>query len=69
MKFYLSRSEDVEAAPSIGPKTAIRLAKVGIRTVDDLLNADAETAAAELDVSHINAETLADWQHLSLIHI
>ncbi|MEM8944904.1 MAG: DUF4332 domain-containing protein [Planctomycetota bacterium] len=62
-KFYLNRHEDVEAAPSIGPKTASRLAKVGIRTVADLLNADPDSTATELDVSHINAETLAEWQH------
>lgn len=62
-KFYLSRHQDVEAAPSIGPKTATRLAKVGIRTVADLLNADPESTATELDVSHISAETFAEWQH------
>lgn len=62
-RFYLSRTQDVEAAPSIGPKTAERLAKVGIRTVADLLNADPTSTAAELDVSHITAETLTDWQN------
>ena len=62
-RFYLGRQQDVEDAPSIGPKTAARLAKVGIRTVSDLLNADPESTAKELDVSHIKAETLAAWQH------
>lgn len=63
LKFYLSREQDVEDAPSIGPKTATRLAKVGIRSINDLLNADPETTSAELDVSHISAETFAAWQH------
>jgi|GEM_PF-1361793 len=62
-RFYLSREQDVEAAPSIGPKTATRLAKVGVRTVADLLHADPDSTATELDQNHITAETIAAWQH------
>ncbi len=62
-KFHLSREQDVEAAPSIGPKTAKRLAKVGVRTVADLLNADPDSTATEIDVRHISATTIAEWQH------
>ncbi|NOY42049.1 MAG: DUF4332 domain-containing protein [Planctomycetes bacterium] len=61
--FYLARESDVEAAPSIGPKTASRLSKVGIRTVADLLSADPDSTAEELDVSHIKPTTIANWQH------
>ncbi|MCG8448238.1 MAG: DUF4332 domain-containing protein, partial [Pirellulales bacterium] len=64
-RFTLQRESDVEAAPSIGPKTADRLAKVGIRTVADLLNSDPESTAEELNVSHITAKTIAVWQHQS----
>ncbi|MCA9230906.1 MAG: DUF4332 domain-containing protein [Planctomycetales bacterium] len=64
-RFYLQRSSPVEEAPSIGPKTADRLAKVGIRTVADLLNADPEATAEELGVRHINAATIAAWQQQS----
>ncbi len=63
LDFYLERESDIEAAPSIGPKTASRLSKVGIRTVADLLNADPDSTAEELDVSHIRPATIADWQH------
>ena len=61
--FTLVHRDDVEKAPSIGPKTADRLAKVGIRTVADLLNADAEFTAEEVNVSHITAKIIASWQH------
>lgn len=63
LRFFLERSSNVEDAPSIGPKTAERLAEVGIRTVADLLNADAESTANEIDSSHIKADTIAAWQH------
>ena len=62
-RFHLEREKPVEEAPSIGPKTAERLATVGIRSVADLLNADPESTAEELGVRHINAETIAKWQH------
>ncbi len=62
-KFYLSLDSDVEDGPSIGPKTAEKLAAVGIRSVADLLNADSASVAEELDVSHIRAAQIVDWQH------
>ena len=60
--FTLNCSNDVEAAPSIGPKTADRLAQVGIRSVADLLSANPESVAEELDTNHINAKMVASWQ-------
>ena len=62
LKFYLNRSDDVEAAPSIGPKTAQRLGTVGIYTVDDLLAADATDVATRLDNRRITADTILQWQ-------
>ncbi|MEZ6060767.1 MAG: DUF4332 domain-containing protein [Planctomycetaceae bacterium] len=61
-KFYLSRSSDVEAAPSIGPKTAERLARANILTVDDLLNASPETVVAQLNNRRITVEVVEQWQ-------
>ncbi|MDC0935170.1 DUF4332 domain-containing protein [Pirellulales bacterium] len=62
LRFLLGRDNNVADAPSIGPKTAERLAAVGIRSVADLLNADAESTAAELDTRHVNADVFAAWQ-------
>ena len=58
----LAPADDIEAAPSIGPKTAERFYALGIRTVADFLAADAETAAELIDVRHITAAAIRDWQ-------
>lgn len=62
LRFFLSRSDDVEAAPSIGPKTAQRLGKTGVYTVDDLLNSDSEDVAVRLNNRRISADTIVSWQ-------
>lgn len=62
LKFYLERDNDVEAAPSIGPKTARRLEALGVKTVEDLLDADADKIAAKLGQKQITGETVRQWQ-------
>jgi predicted flap endonuclease-1-like 5' DNA nuclease len=64
-RFHLTATDDVEAAPSIGPRTASRLYEVGILTVADLLAAEPAAVAEELGVRHITAEEVADWQDQS----
>lgn len=66
-RFYLTRGQDVVDAPSIGPKTADRLIAEGVKTVGDLMDADAETLAELLDVRHITADTIRDWQAQSAL--
>ncbi len=61
-RFYLSKSSSVGEAPSIGPKTAKRLNVLGIYSVADLLDADAEETAGRLGLKWINAATIRDWQ-------
>ncbi len=65
LRFRLSRTSPVVDAPSVGPKTAKRLGKLGIRTVVDLLEADPEATAEALDTRHITAEKIVAWQHQS----
>ncbi|MCP4170299.1 MAG: DUF4332 domain-containing protein [Fuerstiella sp.] len=62
LKFYLNRSADVDAAPSIGPRTAERLATVEVFTVDDLLNANADSIARRLANRRVSGETIMQWQ-------
>jgi len=61
-QFFLSRDDAVVDAPSIGQRTAERLDQVGIRTVDDLLRADAKAAAKELNNRRISEKVIRQWQ-------
>ncbi|MGE0627750.1 MAG: DUF4332 domain-containing protein [Hyphomicrobiaceae bacterium] len=62
LRIFLTPDDDVERAPSIGPKTAERLYEIGIRTVADLLAADPAAVADEIRVRHITADAVSGWQ-------
>jgi hypothetical protein len=61
-RFYLALDDDIEKAPSIGPRTAGQLNGVGLNTVRDLLTCDPSAVAARLQSRYITAERLAQWQ-------
>lgn len=61
-RIYLALHDRIEAAPSIGPKTAERLIAIGLATVGDLVAADPGDAAMRIGARHITSETIADWQ-------
>lgn len=65
LRFYLNVDDDVEAAPSIGPKRAGQLKSLGVETVAQLLAADPEDLAERLDDSRVDAAEIVAWQHQS----
>jgi predicted flap endonuclease-1-like 5' DNA nuclease len=58
----LTLDSDLEQAPSIGPKTATRFARIGVKTVGQLLAVNPKSAAAQLKVRHITPEVIEDWK-------
>lgn len=62
LKFYLDLSDHIEAAPSIGPKTAERFEKIGVVTVADFLKQTAESMAVKIKYKRISADVIRQWQ-------
>lgn len=62
LKSYLALGDDIERAPSIGPRMAKRLAALGIATVSDFLAASAYLTADGLRSRSVKAETIFLWQ-------
>ncbi len=62
-RVYLAATDPVEAAPSIGPRMAERLAAVGILTVADLLATNAEELSHALADRRITPRVISDWQN------
>ena len=68
LKFYLELTDHVEAAPSIGPKTAERFEKIGVVTIADFLRQTAESMASKIDYKRITAKVVRQWQqHARLV--
>lgn len=58
----LTFESPVVDAPSIGPKTAVHLAKAGIETVGDLIICDPDETAELISVRHITVDAIETWQ-------
>jgi hypothetical protein len=61
-RYYLEPSDNIEKAPSIGRKTAARLEKIGVETVDDLLKADPRDISSAVNVKWITSCEVGKWQ-------
>jgi hypothetical protein len=61
-KSYLALTDDIERAPSIGARTAKRLAPLGVKTVADFLAASAYLTAGAFNSKNVSVDTIALWQ-------
>lgn len=62
LRFYLNLEDPVVDAPAIGPRVANQLAEVGVRTVRELLEANADNLAERLGSRRTSAATIRQWQ-------
>ncbi len=62
-RVYLNATDQLEAAPSIGPVLASKLAKGGIQTVAQFLSAQAAQCHELIGDSRISQATVEAWQH------
>lgn len=62
LKHYLTLEDNIERAPTIGPRTAKRLEPLGIKTVADFLGASTYLTAGAFNSRNVTAETIAVWQ-------
>jgi hypothetical protein len=60
--FHLEPGNPVVDAPSIGPRTAARLERIGIIHISDLLACDADETAQRLGRRGLSGETIRTWQ-------
>ena len=65
--FHLDHDSPVEDVPAIGPRTAERLAEVGVEWVEDLLQADPETLAGKLHHRRVDAIVVRRWQDVATL--
>jgi predicted flap endonuclease-1-like 5' DNA nuclease len=61
-KFHLDPSSSLADAPSIGNRTAEKLAAVGIKTVAELLSKKPDEVAQRLKLGHIKPDAVKEWQ-------
>ena len=62
MRFFLSRTSEVEKAPSIGPRTAQMMETIGVRTIEDLLSMAPDRLAEKLNHRRITSSVIQQWQ-------
>lgn len=62
VRYHLRMDDDIEEAPSIGPKTAVRFYEIGIETIAEFLAGDPHAMASEIEARHITPQAVEEWQ-------
>lgn len=62
LRFFLNLEDAVEAAPSIGPKTASKFEQIGVRNIREFLRTTAESMAERIGFKRITADVIRQWQ-------
>jgi hypothetical protein len=60
--FHLFDASPIEQSPSLSADNAVRLRRLGLTTVGDLLDVSQDNIAAELSYARISTSMVADWQ-------
>ena len=66
-RIYLSETDNLEAAPSIGPKLADRFASLGIKTVGQFLDLSPDAISTRLADRRLDADLIETWQYQALL--
>jgi len=67
LRFFLSMESALVDAPSIGPKTAERFEKIGVMTVSDFVNREAEMMSQKLNNRRLTATLISEWQQQAIL--
>jgi hypothetical protein len=62
LKFHLNLNDAIEAAPSIGPRTAERFTKINVNSIADFLRMTAEAMAEKIQYKRITVDVIRQWQ-------
>lgn len=62
LRFLLNLDDAVEAAPSIGPKTASKFVQIGVHNIRDFLRTTAESMAERINFKRMTADVIRQWQ-------
>jgi predicted flap endonuclease-1-like 5' DNA nuclease len=65
--FFLFAESPIERSPALSADDAVRLRRLGLTTVGELLQVSGDDIAAELSYAEVSSRMVADWQSQALM--